>query len=135
MIGKYQNYPYPDDGVGVSDGPAVGGVEVGHGVGADLHLPHLAQLVLGLNPLDPVHSEPSLHVVQDAEVLSGLLDLDDVHEPSGEPEQDSVIKELVETILLGVGADLAVNLDQSLLQDGLNLLGGQGVLQTVPEVK
>ena len=35
-------------------------------------------------------------------------------------------------LLLWVSADLAVNLDESLLEDGLNLLGGQCVLQTVP---
>ena len=75
-----------DDGVRVSDGPAVRGVEVGHGVGADLDLPHLAELVLGLLGGDPVHGEPSLHVVDDAEVLSGLLDLDHVHETGREPE-------------------------------------------------
>ena len=75
-----------DDGVRVSDGPAVRGVEVGHGVGADLDLPHLAELVLGLLGGDPVHGEPSLHVVDDAEVLPSLFHLDDVHEASWEPE-------------------------------------------------
>ena len=76
---------HPDDGVGVADGTAIGGVEVGHSVGAGLDLPDLAQLVLGLLGSDPVHGEPSLHVVDDAEVLSGLLDLDNIHETSGEP--------------------------------------------------
>ena len=64
-------------------------------------------------------SEASLHVVDDAEVLAGLLDLDDVHEAGGE---------------LGVSPRLAVDLDQALLHDRLDLLHGQGVLQTVPEV-
>ena len=76
-----------DDGVGVADGPPVGGVQVGDGVGAGLGLPDLAQLVLGLLGGDPVHGEPPLHVVDDAEVLSGLLDLDDIHESGGEPGQ------------------------------------------------
>ena len=35
--------------------------------------------------------------------------------------------------LLWVSADVAVNLDEPLLQDGLDLLGGQSVLQTVPD--
>merc|ERR1719515_116227 len=74
---------HPDDGVRVADSSAIGGVEVGHSVGAGLDLPDLAQLVLGLLGSDPVHSEPSLHVVDDA-VLSGLLDLDNIHEASGE---------------------------------------------------
>merc|ERR1712203_955554 len=107
-----------DDGVRVSDGPAVSGVEVGHSVGSNLDLPHLAQLVLRLLSGDPVHREPALHVVDDTEVFSSFLYLDDIHEPSWE---------------LWVSADLAVNLDEPLLQNGLDLLGGQSVLQTVPD--
>ena len=84
---KYLDNVYLDDGVRVPDGPAVSGVEVGHSVGSNLHLPHLAQLVLRLLSGDPVHGEPPLHVVDDAEVLSGLLDLDDIHESGGEPGQ------------------------------------------------
>ena len=61
--------------------------------------------------------EASLHVVDDAEVLPGLLDLDDIHEAGGE---------------LGVGPGLAVYLDQALLHDRLHLLHGEGILQTVP---
>ena len=79
-----------DDGVGVADSPAIGGVQVGHGVGAGLDLPDLAQLVLGLLGSDPVNGEPALHVVDDAEVLAGLLDLDDIHESSGEPAEQSL---------------------------------------------
>merc|ERR1719461_1468741 len=107
-----------DDWVGVADGPPVGGVQVGDGVGAGLGLPDLAELVLGLLGGDPVNGESPLHVVDDAEVLSGLLDLDDIHESGGE---------------LGVSASLAINLDEPLLQDGLDLLGAQSVLQTVPD--
>ena len=54
---------HPDDGVGVTDGPAVSGVEVGDGVGAGLDLPDLAELVLGLLGGDPVNGEPALHVI------------------------------------------------------------------------
>ena len=61
--------------------------------------------------------EASLDVVDDPEVLAGLVDLDHVHETGGE---------------LGVGPGLAINLDQALLHDGLDLLHGNGVLQTVP---
>ena len=63
-------------------------------------------------------SEASLHVVDDPEVLASLVDLDDVHEAGGE---------------LRVGPSLAIDLDQTLLHDGLNLLHGDGVLQAVPE--
>ena len=64
--------------------------------------------------------EASLDVIDDPEVLSSLVDLDDVHEAGGE---------------LGVGPGLAINLDQTLLHDGLHLLHGDGVLQTVPGVE
>ncbi|KAH6607358.1 hypothetical protein Trco_003671 [Trichoderma cornu-damae] len=47
---------------------------------AQLHALDLAQLVLGLLGLDPVHGEATLGVVDEAEVLARLLDRDDVHE-------------------------------------------------------
>lgn len=56
--------------------------------------------------------EPSLDIIDEPEVLSSLLNLDDVHESSREP---------------CVGANLAVNLDETLLEDVLDLLGGEGV--------
>ena len=37
--------------------------------------------------------------------------------------------------LLRISAGLSVNLDQPLLEDGLDLLGVEGILQTVPEVR
>ena len=79
-----------------------------------------AELVGSLRGSDPVDGETSLDVVDDPEVLSSLLDLDDIHEAGGE---------------LGVGPGLAVNLDQTLLHDGLHLLHVECVLQTVPEIR
>ena len=79
-----------DDGVGVPDGPSISGVQVGDSVGASLDGSDLAQLVLGLLGGDPVNGEPSLHVVDDTEVLSGLLNLDNIHESSWEPEKQIV---------------------------------------------
>ena len=78
---------------------------------------HPAQLVGSLGGSDPVDGEASLDVVDDPEVLSSLVDLDDVHEAGGE---------------LGVSPGLAVNLDQTLLHDSLHLLHVECVLQTVP---
>ena len=78
-----------------------------------------AELVGSLRGSDPVDGESSLDVVDDPEVLSSLLDLDDIHEAGGE---------------LGVGPGLAVNLDQTLLHDGLHLLHVECVLQTVPKI-
>ena len=63
-------------------------------------------------------SEAALDVVEKAEVLAGLLNGDNVHEASG---------------VGGVGANLAVDLDEALLDDGVDLPLGEGVLQPVPE--
>lgn len=75
----------------------------------------LAELVFGLLGLDTVHSEATLGIVDETEVLAGLLDGDDIHE----------------TGRVGrIGADLAVDLDQTLHEDGLGLAAVQGVLET-----
>lgn len=78
----------------------------------------LAQLVLGLLGLDSVDGESTLGIVDEAEVLAGLVDGDDVHEARG---------------VGGVGADLAVNLDQALHQDGLSLAVVEGILEAVSD--
>ena len=83
---------------------------------AELHTLDLAQLELSLLGLDAVDGEATLGVVDETEVLAGLLQGDDVHEASG---------------VGGVGADLAVNLDQTLHHDGLDLATVQGVLETI----
>lgn len=85
---------------------------------AELDAADLAELVLSLLVLDAVNGEAALGVVDQAEVLAGLLDGDDVHEASGVGH---------------VGADLVVDLDQALLQDGLGLAVVQGVLETVAQ--
>lgn len=85
---------------------------------AKLHALDLAELVLGLLSLNAVDGEAALGVVDEAEVLAGLLDGDDVHEASG---------------VCLVGADLAVDLDQALLQDGLGLAVVQGILEAVAD--
>merc|ERR1712115_526673 len=72
----------PDSGVWEANGPTIRGVQKGDILGSSLDLTDTAQLVLGLGCSDAVHDEPSLHVVDDAEVLAGLLDLDDIHEAS-----------------------------------------------------
>lgn len=55
----------------------------------------------------------ALGVVDEAEVLARLLEGDDVHEAGG---------------VGGVGADLAVDLDEALHEDGPSLAVVQGVL-------
>lgn len=83
---------------------------------AQLHTLDLAQLVFGFLGLDAVDGEAALGVVDEAEVLAGLFDGDDVHEAGG----------------IGmVGPDLAIDLDQALHEDGVNLATVEGILQTV----
>jgi hypothetical protein len=92
--------------------------QVGNAALSELHTLDLAELVLCLLVCYPVDGEATLGVVDQAEVLAGLLDGDDVHQSRGEG---------------GVGADLAVNLDEALHEDGIDLAGVESVLQTVAE--
>lgn len=82
---------------------------------AKLNALDLAQLELSLLSLDAVDGETALGVVDQAEVLAGLLEGNDVHEASR---------------VGGVGADLAVNLDQALHHDSLGLATVESVLET-----
>jgi hypothetical protein len=82
---------------------------------AQLHPLDLAELVLGLLASDAVHGETALGVVNEAEVLASLLNGDHVH---------------VASRVGGVGADLAIDLDQALHDNGLHLATVEGVLQT-----
>ncbi len=88
------------------------GADVGHASLANLQPADLAQLVRGLLLGDAVHDKAALGVIDQAEVLVGLVQVDHVHDAGGVGH---------------VGLDLAVDLDQALLQDLLHLLAGQGV--------
>lgn len=85
---------------------------------AELNALDLAELVLGLLVLDAVDGEAALGIVDEAEVLAGLLDGDDVHESSGEGH---------------VGADLAINLDETLHQDGAGLAVVERILEAIAD--
>jgi hypothetical protein len=92
--------------------------QVGNAALAELDSLDLAELVLCLLICDAVDGEAALGVVDQAEVLASLLDGDDVHQPRGEG---------------GVGADLAVDLDEALHEDGIDLAGVERILQPVTE--
>ena len=62
--------------------------------------------------------ESALDVIDQTEVLVGSLEGDDVHESSWEVD---------------IGSDLAVDLDQSLHEDLLDLGTGESVVQSVTE--
>lgn len=85
---------------------------------AELDALDLAKLVLSLLGLDAVDGEAALGVVDETEVLASLLDGDDVHEAGRVGD---------------VGADLAVDLDQALHEDGLGLAVVEGILETVAD--
>ena len=91
---------------------------VGNAASAKLNTLDLAQLVCRLLASYPVHGVTALGVEDETEVLASLVDGDDIHQSSGES---------------GVGADLAVNLDKTLHEDGLDLTSIEGVLQAVSE--
>ena len=104
----------------VSDGSAVVGDNVG-----DLVLTHSlsldgAELERGLLGVNLVSLVATLGVVEDSEVLSGLLNGNNVHDAEGES---------------GVSSDFVVNLDQSflILNDLYGLLTAEGVPESVSE--
>lgn len=78
----------------------------------------LSELVFGLLGLDAVDGEAALGVVDKAEVLASLLDADDIHEAGW---------------VCGIGADLAIDLDQALHDNGLGLAGVERILQAVAD--
>lgn len=81
---------------------------------AQLDTADLAKLVLGLLASDAVDGEASLGVVDEAEVLASLLDRDHVLETGG---------------VGWVSADLAIDLDQALHDNRLDLAGVERILQ------
>jgi len=105
-----------DERVGVPDGAAVVGDNAGDTASAELNLLDLEELEGGLLGGDTVDDEAALNVVEDAEVLAGLLDRDHVLEAGG---------------VGGVGANLAVDLDEALRSDGGDLAVVERILKSV----
>ena len=107
-----------DGGVTVADGATIVGDDGGNTLGSDDVLPHLAKLELSLLRLDGGGGEATLNIVHEAEVLVGLLNGDNIHETGGEVQ---------------VGADFAIDLDQTLHADQAGLLASESILQTVSQ--
>lgn len=105
-----------DMGIGVTESAAIVGVDERNSLGSDGDLGDLAQLVVSLLRGDAVADETTLGVVEETEGLVGLLDVDNIHESSGEAH---------------LSADLSIDLDQALLADLAGLGVREGVLQTV----
>ena len=83
---------------------------------AELYPPHFAQLVLGLFARDAVDGEAALGIVDEAEVLTSLLDGDHILEAGWVGR---------------VGAYFAVDFDEALHDDGFCLATIEGVLETM----
>jgi hypothetical protein len=77
-----------------------------------------AQLVLGFILLDTVEDETAFGIIQEAEDITRLFEVNNVHKAGG---------------VVVVGADLAVDLDTSLHADLLAFLARQSVLETFAE--
>jgi len=102
----------------VTDSATVVGHKVGDTTASHGQLGHTAQLELSLLGGDTVHNKAALLVVEDAEVLAGLLQRDDIHEAGG---------------VARIGANLAVDLHEALEGDVHDLLAGESVLKTVAQ--
>ena len=107
-----------DLGIRELEGSGIVSDGIRHLVVTEERLGNLAELEGGLLLLDLVHGETTLRVPQQSEVLVGLVDLDHIHETGGESH---------------ISSDLSVNSDQSLHNNHLGLVVGQGVLEPVTE--
>jgi hypothetical protein len=107
-----------DEGVWVEDGTGVMGGDVGYTLGSDRYLAYTAQLVLSLHRCNSVYGKTTLSVVDQPEVLGGLLNGDNIHEPRW----------------VGlVSPHFAIDLDETLVDDLLHLVVGERVFESVPE--
>lgn len=83
-----------------------------------LHSLDLSKLVLGLSSLDSVDGESTLGIVDETEVLAGLVDRDHIHEPGW---------------VGSIGSYFAIDLDESLHDNLGDFTAIEGVLQSVSE--
>ena len=105
-------------GVGVTESATVVSGEEGDGLVSELSLANLAELELGFLRGDAVRDKAALDVIEETEMLVGLLDGDDIHETSG---------------IVDICANFAVNLDETLHADEVDLIASQGVLEAIAD--
>jgi len=107
-----------DERVGVSNGSGIVCDKVRDSLLSKLHSLDLGQFVGSLLWCNSVDSESSFGVVDETEVLTSLLDGDDVHKTGW---------------VGGIGADFSIDLDQPLHEDGLDFTSIESVLETVSQ--
>lgn len=122
-----------DSRVRVTDGSAIVGDDVRNALGTKLMLSDLEELESSLLGGDSVNSESALNVVEKTEVLARSLNGDDIYRPGlAATISTSPSSPTHETSGEGlVSPDLAVDLDESLLNDSSDLTASKSVLQTV----
>jgi hypothetical protein len=93
-----------DDGVGVTDGATVVGDDEGNTLSSELNLLDLEELVGSLLLRDTVDGEATLDVVKETEVLSRLLDRDDIYsrDRKGRKKGEFVGTDLVSLLLRSI---------------------------------
>ena len=107
-----------DQRVGVADRAPVVSDDVGDALGANSGTEDLAELVARLLGGDAVDRETALDIIQQPQVLAGLVDRDNIHEAGWEGL---------------VGADTVVDLDETLLDDSGYFTACECVLEAVAE--
>jgi len=107
-----------DQGIGVTDGATVMGGEEGDTFGSDLNTLDFAEFVLSFLSSDSVDGKSSLDIVDQTEVLTGLVDGDDIHESSR---------------VVGIGTDFTVDFDQPLHDNFSDLRVVESILKTISQ--
>jgi len=107
-----------DVGIGVSDSASIMGNNVWNTLVTELELFDFAKFVGSLLRCDSVNGKASLDIVQQPEVFTTLFDGDDILESAWE---------------IGVRSDLAVDFDESLVNDGYDFSAGKSVFKTTAE--
>lgn len=106
-----------DEGIRVPNSTSIMGHQVRDSFCAYKDLSHFAQLVLGLLRCNTMNSKATLGVIDQTEVLSGLVNADDIHKPSR----------------VGyIGPDFPINLNESLHANLFYFISSQGILKSVP---
>jgi len=99
--------------VRVTKGPSIVRDQEWDSTLSQLYSLDLAKFVFCLLSLDTVNGEAALDIVDQTEVLASLLDGDDIHEAGR---------------VGGIGANLAIDLDQALHDDGVHLARVESIL-------
>lgn len=102
--------------IGVTDCSSIVGGNERNTLGSNLNASDFAKLVLGFFSSNSVDGKAALDIIYQAEVLTSLVNGDNIHESSW---------------VVGVGADFTVNFDKPLHDDFSDFGVIQGVLETV----